>query len=147
MRAPGWPIFRADAATPPRVLMFCMQFHPTIGGAEKAAERLSRELVARGSSVEVLTIRVDPTWPSEEERASGVGPERVTHVPNGVELPDQPSSLPRHATRFLYLGRLAGTAPRDVAGLIRAFEGVARSNRELELALVGGGDRLVQTRD
>jgi len=51
----------------PRVLFFCSQFHPTVGGAERQAEQLARALRRRGVEVEVLTPRRDPALPLREE--------------------------------------------------------------------------------
>ena len=49
-----------------RALMVCPQFRPSIGGYERAAERLSRELVREGAAVTVITDRRDPQWPAQE---------------------------------------------------------------------------------
>jgi glycosyltransferase involved in cell wall biosynthesis len=79
---------------------------------------------------------------------AGVSPKCITKIPNGVELlgalPDLKNE--RRVTRFLYLGRMATTAERDVPTLIAAFERIAKANPEVELALVGGGDLFDQTR-
>jgi len=48
------------------VLMLCTQFSPIVGGYEKAAERLSAELIKKGHSVTVVTERRDLNWPVEE---------------------------------------------------------------------------------
>ncbi len=53
------------------VLMFCSQFRPLVGGAERQVEKLSVELVRRGLHVRVLTPRLVEQSPEEEE-ASGV---------------------------------------------------------------------------
>jgi glycosyltransferase involved in cell wall biosynthesis len=50
------------------VLMFCPQFRPAVGGAERQAEKLSVALVARGVRVTVLTPRLDPDSESYEEQ-------------------------------------------------------------------------------
>jgi glycosyltransferase involved in cell wall biosynthesis len=73
--------------------------------------------------------------------AAGVPADRIARIPNGVAIPPRPREIPRQAGRFLYLGRLARTAPRDVEGLVLAFEQVVRRSPRAELALVGGGDR------
>lgn len=52
----------------PRVLMFCGQFWPKVGGAERQALNLSRALIRRGCHVEVLTPQLEKTWPLEEVR-------------------------------------------------------------------------------
>lgn len=46
--------------------MFCSQFHPLVGGAERQAELLARGLGRVGCRVEVLTPRIDPAWPEYE---------------------------------------------------------------------------------
>lgn len=46
--------------------MLCPQFAPLVGGYERAAERLSAELVRQGHEVTVLTERRDPAWPPDE---------------------------------------------------------------------------------
>lgn len=51
----------------PRVLMFCGQFWPRIGGAERQALGLSRALMRRGCQVEVLTPQLDNSWPLRDE--------------------------------------------------------------------------------
>jgi glycosyltransferase involved in cell wall biosynthesis len=79
---------------------------------------------------------------AEELECSGVPQDRVVVIPNGVALPAAPKALPDRARRFLYLGRVARTAPRDLAGLIEAFSMVSARCPECELAIVGGGDQL-----
>ena len=49
------------------VLMFCPQFRPIVGGAERQAEKLSRALVQRGLRVIVLTPRFSTDSPIYEE--------------------------------------------------------------------------------
>lgn len=49
-----------------RVLMFCPQFAPLIGGTERQAERLSTELCRQGADVRVLTPRLDASSPIQE---------------------------------------------------------------------------------
>lgn len=46
--------------------MFCGQFWPRIGGAERQALRLSNSLLARGCRVEVLTPQLEAAWALEE---------------------------------------------------------------------------------
>lgn len=48
------------------VLMVSPQFNPMVGGYERAAERLSAALVARGHRVTVICERRDASWPSRE---------------------------------------------------------------------------------
>jgi len=52
---------------PLRILMISPQFHPLTGGYERAAERLSHSLLARGHQVEVVAERRDRAWASREE--------------------------------------------------------------------------------
>ncbi len=49
------------------VLMICPQFRPIVGGYERAAERLSKELVRQGVSVTVVTFRKKWDWPARED--------------------------------------------------------------------------------
>lgn len=57
------------------VLMFCPQFRPVVGGAERQAEKLANALVAAGCRVTIVTPRVDPDSADIEE-AKGVRIER-----------------------------------------------------------------------
>ncbi|HEX4885442.1 MAG TPA: glycosyltransferase family 4 protein [Casimicrobiaceae bacterium] len=59
--------------------MFCPQFRPIVGGAERQAEKLARALAGIGWSVRILTPRMDPDSPSREE-AAGVSIERFPYV-------------------------------------------------------------------
>ncbi len=52
------------------VLMFCSQFRPLVGGAERQAEKLSKALVHHGVRLTVLTPRLDNDSP-EYERDDG----------------------------------------------------------------------------
>lgn len=248
---------------PPRVLMFCGQFWPMIGGAERQAQKLGMALLRRGCQVEVLTPQLEKSWGLEENinglkinrfslvnltrnlkgvrglgvpntllqgfqvkravsryienfdvlhahiaspivayateaahahgkmaickiaaggnssdmislrrtsllgpqliktlistmdrwvaisaeirsdlQAAGVSPDRIVSIPNGVEVPPLANRGARKtACRFLYLGRLAHTAHKDYATLLRAFDRIAREFPECELKFVGGGDR------
>jgi glycosyltransferase involved in cell wall biosynthesis len=57
------------------VMLFCSEFRPAIGGAERQAEKLAAALVKAGCRVTVLTPRIDPGSPDREE-ADGVCIER-----------------------------------------------------------------------
>ncbi len=46
--------------------MYCPQFRPAIGGAERQAEKLARELVRQGCSVTILTPLLDAESPMAE---------------------------------------------------------------------------------
>ena len=59
----------------PSVLMFCPQFRPLVGGAERQAEKLAAALAEAGCRVTILTPRLDPDSPDMEE-ANGVTIER-----------------------------------------------------------------------
>lgn len=259
----------ANAGTRLRVLMFCPQFAPAVGGAERQAEKLGKALCARGVDVRILTPRLDRASASDEridgvlpvkrfvlsdwskrfpwlrgiglinapwialqifwrvwreagnadivhchigslqtvaaayasrvrglpvickaamaddrgdlgEAAklgrigqlvaklgrsaftqwiattqavrdallrAGIDESRILVIPNGVDLLDPPARQPlAPVRRFLYLGRLSTNTERDVPGLLRAFDAVADQVGDAELALVGGGDLLEQTR-
>ncbi len=60
---------------PQSILMFCPQFRPLVGGAERQAEKLSAALVRRGLRVTVLTPRFDKESPDYEE-SCGVATQR-----------------------------------------------------------------------
>ena len=47
--------------------MFCPQFRPVVGGAERQAEKLAVALVEAGCRVTILTPRVDTDSPDMEE--------------------------------------------------------------------------------
>lgn len=53
--------------TPLAVLMFCTQFRPMVGGAERQAEKLARALVRQGHKVTVLTPHWVADTPATEE--------------------------------------------------------------------------------
>jgi glycosyltransferase involved in cell wall biosynthesis len=78
---------------------------------------------------------------------AGVPPSKISKIPNGVELAGTIANRDRlqGASKFLYLGRLSMGANRDVPTLIRAFSDLAKVNKNIELALVGGGDQFEQT--
>lgn len=251
-----------------RVLMYCTQFSPVIGGAERQAEKLGKTLVSRGLQVQIWTPRLDPDSPTNEIRdgllvrrfaftdlstgilhfpgiglinvpwaafqlavhlwreigradivhchignlhsicvaglarlrgvpvickaaiaddrsdlgeagsnsrimqmvawfgrfaftrwvatteavkdallRAGVNPGRIVIIPNGVDLPrGRPPIRQRPVRRFLYLGRLSTNIRRDVPQLLQAFDALADEMSDVELAVVGGGDLLDETR-
>ncbi|PZO06777.1 MAG: hypothetical protein DCF27_12130 [Lysobacteraceae bacterium] len=51
---------------PLRILMLSPQYRPIVGGYERAAERLSAALAARGHCVTVIAERRDKAWPAAE---------------------------------------------------------------------------------
>lgn len=248
------------------VLMFCPQFRPVIGGAERQAERLAMALVAAGCRVRILTPRIDPHSPDFEEtagvqierfplidlsrrwhlhgialinipfmlwqviravrprlkdadvlhahlaslqtlgailaaRLSGVPAlckaamadqrsdlgelekqgaggnliawlfrhalmcwvattqsvaqalmnarvkaKQIHQIPNGINLSAIEHPRTTAVRRFLYLGRLSTNIQRDVPTLLKAFEHLLHALPEAELAVVGGGDLLDETR-
>lgn len=48
------------------ILMFCPQFRPVVGGAERQAEKQAQALVKQGCQVTILTPRIDPNSPAVE---------------------------------------------------------------------------------
>ena len=50
------------------ILMFCPQFRPLVGGAERQAEKLALALAETGCRVHILTPRIDSESPSYEEK-------------------------------------------------------------------------------
>ena len=79
---------------------------------------------------------------------AGVEPDHIVRIPNGVELPDDLNAEGRGESvrGFLYMGRLSANTGRDVPTLVRAFDRLAATHPDLELAIVGGGDLLEETR-
>jgi glycosyltransferase involved in cell wall biosynthesis len=78
--------------------------------------------------------------------SAGVRPNRIVQIPNGVEINGMSSIRTRPVRRFLYLGRLSSGIRRDVPTLIAAFVQLSQLWPDVELALVGGGDLLSETR-
>ena len=58
-----------------KIVMFCPQFRPVVGGAERQAEKLAVALVAAGCQVKILTPRIELNSPDREEN-NGVVVER-----------------------------------------------------------------------
>jgi glycosyltransferase involved in cell wall biosynthesis len=79
---------------------------------------------------------------------AGVQPGNIVRIPNGVDLPDEQNTGGRthKVRRFLYLGRLSTNIQRDVPTLVRAFNRLATTHPDVELAIVGGGDLFEETR-
>ena len=59
-----------------KILMISPQYRPLTGGYERAAERLSAGLAAKGHRVTVIAERRDRRWPASEEQC-GVRVERL----------------------------------------------------------------------
>jgi len=79
---------------------------------------------------------------------AGVPVAQISRIPNGVKLPatNHKKVDKQEACRFLCLGRLSTTAERDVSTLLKAFDRLALEYVDVELALVGGGNLLDQTK-
>jgi glycosyltransferase involved in cell wall biosynthesis len=92
--------------------------------------------VATTAAVEAALIR------------AGVEPGQIVRIPNGVELPDELNTNggAERVRGFLYMGRLSTNTGRDVPTLIRAFDRLAATYPDLELAIVGGGELFEETR-
>src|SRR2546430_10318203 len=63
----------------PRVLMFCTEYPPLVGGAELQVQSLASALHEAGVSVEVLTIRYEPNWPEIERSPKGFTVRRIPY--------------------------------------------------------------------
>jgi glycosyltransferase involved in cell wall biosynthesis len=70
---------QAQPKMKPSVLMFCPQFRPLVGGAERQAEKLAAALVEKGCQVTILTPRLDADSPAMEE-SNGVIIERFPFI-------------------------------------------------------------------
>lgn len=77
---------------------------------------------------------------------AGVSEYRIVVIPNGIALPEHQVPRREPSRRFLYLGRLCTNIQRDVPGLVRAFDVLADEFADVELAIIGGGDLLDETR-
>lgn len=107
-----------------RVLIELTYYRPHVSGLTIYAERLARELAARGHAVTVLTSRHDPSLPAEEH-VDGV---RVVRVPvwlrisKGVVMP-MPwwafREIRRHDVVSIHLPQLDGGAVTLLSRLLR----------------------------
>lgn len=77
---------------------------------------------------------------------AGIKPSLIVKIPNGIVLPKERQLRKNPVRRFLYLGRLSTNIQRDVPSLIEAFDRLAEQLPDAELALVGGGNLLEETR-
>lgn len=79
---------------------------------------------------------------------AGVTADNIVNIPNGVDIPETRNAAQSfdRASRFLYLGRLSTNTQRDLPTLINAFDRLAGVHPDVELAVVGGGDLLGETR-
>lgn len=74
--------------------------------------------------------------------ASGIGQQKILRIPNGVEQPVFEGRRPNVSFgRFLYAGRISNACDRDFDTLLDAFFSLAPEYENIELALVGDGDR------
>jgi len=76
---------------------------------------------------------------------AGVEPGGIVRIPNGVKLSEVGNPKTKGIRRFLYIGRLSANSGRDVPTLIRAFDRLATTYPDVELALVGGGELFEET--
>ena len=113
-----------------------------------------RKTGASGPFVAWLVQTFVPTWVATTAAveaaliAAGVDAGKIVRIPNGVEMPaglrteDEVAGV----RRFLYLGRLFANTGRDVPTLLSAFDRIAARYLDAELAIVGGGELLDETR-
>lgn len=127
----------------PVMLKAAMADHRSdLGEVEKAG--------ASGRLVAWLVRKTISTWVAttaaveEALIRAGVAPDRIVRIPNGVDVPEEQGKKDpaEGVRRFLYLGRLSANTQRDVPTLLKAFDRVAMTYPDLELAIVGGGDLL-----
>ena len=132
---------------------------PVICKAAMADDRSDLgEAAKRGGLTGRLVARVSPRaftcWVATTQAVkeallrAGVEAQRIVVIPNGVDVAQMPVhvSAARPARRFLYLGRLSTNINRDVPGLLHAFDRLAGDLDDAELAIVGTGDLLLETR-
>jgi glycosyltransferase involved in cell wall biosynthesis len=109
---------------------------------------------ASGHLIAWLLRRTTDTWIAISEAVkeslvqAGINIGHIEQIPNGVRI-SSPAALRQvgeTARRFLYLGRLSTNINRDIPTLIRAFERLHTNQQSCELAIVGGGDLLDETR-
>ena len=79
---------------------------------------------------------------------AGVEPRKIVRIPNGVELSDQlhTGAGAERVRGFLYMGRLSTNTRRDVPTLVTAFDRIATTYPDVELAIVGDGELFEETR-
>ena len=73
---------------------------------------------------------------------AGVKPDKIMNIPNGAKLSINPNVQAKvgGVKHFLYLGRLSKNSQRDIPTVISAFDRLAAAHKDIELAIVGGGD-------
>ncbi|ULA68944.1 MAG: Glycotrans4-likeN domain-containing protein [Nitrospira sp.] len=79
---------------------------------------------------------------------AGIDPQSIIRIPNGVTVPDESGggSAADMVRRILYLGRLSTDSQRDIPTLIKAFDLLASTYPDMELAIVGDGDQFEETK-
>lgn len=80
------PLLPEQPSKHTRIVMFCPQFRPLIGGAERQAELLSSELARAGYEILILTPKLDLTSPGTEY-ANGVQIERFPLLDLSLQFP------------------------------------------------------------
>jgi glycosyltransferase involved in cell wall biosynthesis len=159
--APGFDVLHAHNASTPhtalavrvaRAFGLGTLVKATSSGAEFDLARLAAESAHGPRARRWLVADVD-RWVAISERvaqdlaAASVPAARIARIPNGVDTQVKMAEIPDRARNFLHVGRLARTAPRDVAGLLRAFETIPPDPLDpAQLVVVGGGDRLDEIR-
>jgi L-malate glycosyltransferase len=131
---------------------------PVLCKAATAASRSDLEEIRNtgptGRLVEWLVRTSIQTWvattASVEEALvrAGIDAKRIVRIPNGVEVANQVNAVwpPRAIRSFLYVGRVSRNTQRDFPTMIKAFDRIATTYPDVELAVVGGGDLWEETR-
>lgn len=71
---------------------------------------------------------------------------KISLIPNSV-VQQQKVEKKFEIKKFLYLGRLAKTANRDIPTMLRAFDKISKNYSDIELSIVGDGDMYNETKD
>lgn len=82
---------------------------------------------------------------NELERAK-ISKEKISIIPNSIISQNKVIKNTK-IKKFLYLGRIARTANRDIRTMLLAFDQISKTNTELELVLVGDGDLFHETKE
>lgn len=101
------------------VLMFCPQFAPITGGAERQAAKLSRELVRQGVHTAILTPSLIPESPAFEED-EGVAIHRFPLFDLNRQFPSFPGTGPANLASLAYQTRRSSLAAMAPFGVIHA---------------------------
>lgn len=116
-----------------RVLMFCSQFRPIVGGAERQAERQALALAEKGCRVSVLTPQLDPAWPLRDS----FGPVAIERFP----LSDLSRSLPQRGIGVMNAPWLMIQVAHAVAKRARHVDVVHCHVGSLQAIAAGGAAR------